>query len=97
MMDRSDDETRLLTYPEIAQAFAMTVASARNLASKRRWRKLPANSGDRKTVRVLVPVDELPAAPPPRRRRMMLHRSNIIGRPVMHSRWACCKVFPAGR
>ena len=53
MMDRSDDETRLLTYPEIAQAFAMTVASARNLASKRRWRKLPANSGDQKTVRVL--------------------------------------------
>ncbi len=60
MSDQSS--TRLLTYPEIADAFSMTVASARNLARKRRWRKVPSNSGDRKTVRVHVPEDELSLA-----------------------------------
>jgi len=60
-------EVRLLTYPEVAEAFSMTVASARNLARKRRWRKVPGNSGDRKTVRVVVPMDELPVTPPARR------------------------------
>jgi hypothetical protein len=62
MMDQSN--VKLLTYPEVAEAFSMTVASARNLARKRRWRKLPSNTGDRKTVRVMVPLDELPVAQP---------------------------------
>lgn len=72
MEDRSDT-TKLCTYPEIAAAFAMTVASARNLARKRRWQKVPANSGDRKTVKVLVPLDELPTAPPVRNAAPIQH------------------------
>ena len=51
-------ETRALSYREIAKLFAITVPSARNMVRRRMWHRVPSN--DPKTVRVLVPVEELP-------------------------------------
>ncbi len=52
-------ETRTLSYREIAKLFAITVPSARNMVRRRMWHRVPSN--DPKTVRVLVPVEEIPA------------------------------------
>jgi len=57
MTNRHD--TKLMSYAELAQSFSMTVASARNLARRRHWKKVPSNSGDRKSVLVVVPIDAL--------------------------------------
>src|SRR3954453_18227467 len=51
-------ETRALSYREIAKLFAITVPSARNMVRRRMWHRVPSN--DPKTVRVLVPVEEIP-------------------------------------
>src|SRR4051812_11057580 len=51
-------ETRALSYREIAKLFAITVPSARNMVRRRMWHRMPSN--DPKTVRVLVPVEEIP-------------------------------------
>jgi hypothetical protein len=52
-------ETRALSYIELAKAFDMTVPSARNMVRKRCWSRILSNDG--KTVRIMVPVEELPA------------------------------------
>jgi len=54
-------ETRALTYIEISELFGVTVPSARNLASKRRWQRVISN--DAKSVRVHVPIEAIPATP----------------------------------
>src|SRR3954471_18602473 len=51
-------ETRALSYREIAKLFAITVPSARNMVRRGMWHRVPSN--DPKTVRVLVPVEEIP-------------------------------------
>src|SRR5687768_9783516 len=55
-------ETRALSYIEIAEAFDMTVPSARNMVRRRMWHRVQSN--DPKTVRVLVPVEEIPVLQP---------------------------------
>src|SRR4051812_17342595 len=49
-------ETKLLTYPELAEALGITPASAKRLAQRRRWPKQPGNDG---RARVIVPVERL--------------------------------------
>jgi uncharacterized small protein (DUF1192 family) len=51
-------ETRALSYIELAKAFDMTVPSARNMVRKRCWTRILSNDG--KTVRIMVPIEELP-------------------------------------
>jgi hypothetical protein len=54
--DPFDDEaaeTRWMTYGELGQARGISVASARGLAYRRKWRRQPGNDG---TTRVAVPV-----------------------------------------
>lgn len=48
------DRTRSLTYAEMASTMAITVASAKNLARRKRWPRQRGNDG---LVRVLVPLD----------------------------------------
>ena len=52
-------ETRALSYIELAKAFDMTVPSARNMVRKRCWTRILSNDG--KSVRIMVPIEELPA------------------------------------
>jgi hypothetical protein len=52
-------ETRALSYIELAKAFDMTVPSVRNMVRKRCWTRILSNDG--KTVRIMVPIEELPA------------------------------------
>jgi hypothetical protein len=52
-------ETRALSYTELAELFDMTVPSVRNMVRRRMWHRVSSN--DPKTVRVLVPVDEIPS------------------------------------
>ena len=54
--DDDTDETRWLTYDELALARGITKASATRLAFRRRWRRHPGNDG---TARVAVPMAEL--------------------------------------
>ena len=61
MLHGMADETRALSYIELAKLFGMTVPSARNMVRKRCWSRILSNDG--KTVRVNVPLDALP--PPP--------------------------------
>ncbi len=49
------DDTRWMTYAELGQARGINTASAKRLASRRKWRRQPGNDG---TARVAVPVDE---------------------------------------
>ena len=44
-----------MTYAELGQARGINTASAKRLASRRKWRRQPGNDG---TARVAVPVDE---------------------------------------
>ncbi len=60
-MLHSMSETRLLSYIELAELLDMTVPSVRNMVRKKCWSRVLSNDG--KTVRIHVPVDELP--PPP--------------------------------
>ena len=55
-------ETRALSYREIAKVFDITVPSARNMVRRQMWHRMPSN--DPKTVRVLVPVEEIPVRRP---------------------------------
>jgi hypothetical protein len=52
------DQTRSLTYAEMASTMAITVASAKNLTRRKRW---PRSAGNDGLVRVLVPLDYLAA------------------------------------
>jgi hypothetical protein len=61
MLHGMADETRALSYIELAKLFGMTVPSVRNMVRKRCWSRILSNDG--KTVRVNVPLDALP--PPP--------------------------------
>jgi hypothetical protein len=44
-----------MTYAELGQLRGINTASAKRLASRRKWRRQPGNDG---TARVAVPVDE---------------------------------------
>ena len=50
------DQTRALTYAEMASTMAITLASAKNLTRRKRWSRQAGNDG---LVRVLVPLDYL--------------------------------------
>jgi hypothetical protein len=50
------DQTRSLTYSEMAATMTITVASAKNLTRRKRWARSAGNDG---LVRVLVPLDYL--------------------------------------
>jgi hypothetical protein len=50
------DETRALTYAEMAATMAITLASAKNLTRRKRWPRLKTNEG---LVRILVPLSYL--------------------------------------
>lgn len=53
------DDTKLLTYAELAAALGITPASAKRLAIRRGWQKTLGNDGK---ARVIVPVERLEAA-----------------------------------
>jgi uncharacterized protein YdbL (DUF1318 family) len=55
----STDETRWMSYSELANAQGISKASAARLASRRSWMRQADNDG---TVRVAVPVAELAGA-----------------------------------
>lgn len=48
-----------LTYRQLAERLGVKPDSARKLAQRRRWRRIPGNDG---AVRVVVPVEALPVA-----------------------------------
>ena len=50
------DDTRSLSYAELADALGIKVPSARKLAQRKRWQRTLANDG---TARVTVPVEAL--------------------------------------
>src|SRR3954464_14390961 len=50
------DQTRSLTYAEMASVMGITLASAKNLTRRKRWPRTRTNEG---LVRVLVPLDYL--------------------------------------
>jgi hypothetical protein len=55
LIDDEGGDTRWMTYAELGRARGINTASAKRLASRRRWRRQPDNDG---TARVAVPVDE---------------------------------------
>ena len=57
------DETRLMTYAELAVALGITRGSAKNLVREKRWHRVPSNQG--REVRAHVPLSALPDGPPP--------------------------------
>src|SRR4051794_21735380 len=60
MSDRSD---RLLTYEELAAALGRSAEAVRQLAKRKRWRRVISNDDGK--ARVVVPVEVLEAPHPP--------------------------------
>jgi hypothetical protein len=60
MGDAMDDE-RAMTYAELAQARSISVASARRMVLKAKWRRVVGNDG---LARIMVPATQIPAEPP---------------------------------
>jgi nucleoid-associated protein YgaU len=58
--DVMDDE-RAMTYAELAQARSISVASARRMVLKFKWRRVVGNDG---LARIMVPASQIPAEPP---------------------------------
>ncbi len=56
-------DDRLLTYPELAEALGRSEEAARQLAKRRRWRRIISNEDGR--ARVAVPMEFLDAPRPP--------------------------------
>jgi uncharacterized protein YfcZ (UPF0381/DUF406 family) len=56
-------DDRLLTYPELADALGRSEEAARQLAKRRRWRRVISNEDGR--ARVAVPIEFLEAPRPP--------------------------------
>ena len=56
------DGARRMTYAELAQARAISLASARRLARRHHWHRQVGNDG---IVRVTVPLGQLRAVPRP--------------------------------
>ena len=55
MNDETDGETvRWMSYAELGRARGTSAATARRMANRKRWKKLPGNDG---TVRVAVPAE----------------------------------------
>jgi hypothetical protein len=54
-LDGDEVEIRWMTYGEISQARGISLASARGLVYRRKWRRQPGNDG---TTRVAVPLHE---------------------------------------
>jgi hypothetical protein len=50
-------ETRLFSYDELGELLGVKAESARKTAQRKRWQRVRANDG---TVKVAVPVDEMP-------------------------------------
>ena len=59
--DGHPDETRWMSYGELARTEGISKASAASLAVRRCWTRKPGDDG---SVRVAVPVSELAVKPP---------------------------------
>ena len=64
MNDETNGETvRWMSYAELGRARGTSAATARRMANRKRWKKLPGNDG---TVRVAVPAElAVPRETPP--------------------------------
>jgi hypothetical protein len=56
------DGSRRMTYPELAQARGISLASARRLARRHHWHRQAGNDG---VVRIIVPLGHLRTGPQP--------------------------------